>query len=150
MKTNPRTILVPVDFSDVTAKVIDTAQTLALAFKSRAVLLHVVEPEPDFIGFEAGPVTVRSSVAKEFHEEHKRLETLKAQLETAGVNVIALQIQGPTVAKILHEADQHGAELIVMGSHGHGALYHLFAGDVASGVLKSTKRPVLIVPSRES
>jgi nucleotide-binding universal stress UspA family protein len=38
--------------------------------------------------------------------------------------------------------------LIVIGSHGHGALYHLFAGDVASGILKDAKCPVLVVPSR--
>jgi nucleotide-binding universal stress UspA family protein len=150
MKKIPQTLLVPVDFSDVTASVLDAAQTLALAFKSRVVLLHLVEPEPDFVGFEAGPATVRSSVAKEFREEHKHLEEAKQQLEKAGVNVCALQIQGPTVAKILDEAGRQNADMILIGSHGHGALYHLFAGDVAAGILKDAKCPVLVVPSREA
>ena len=148
MQDNIQTLLVPVDFSDVTSKVLRMAQTLALAFKSRVVLLHIVEPEPDFVGFEPGPVSVRSSVAKEFHAEHKHLEEAKQQLAAAGVNVVALQIQGATVEKILLESIQQNAGMIVLGSHGHGALYNLFAGSVATGVLKLAKCPVLIVPGK--
>jgi len=141
------TLLVPIDFSDVTPRVLDAARTLAGAFSSRVVLIHVVEPEPDFVGFEPGPVSVRSSVAKEFHQEHKQLEAAKQQLEGAGINVTALQIQGATVEKILHESAQQNADFIVLGSHGHGALHNLLTGSVAAGVLKSSKCPVLIVPS---
>jgi nucleotide-binding universal stress UspA family protein len=49
-----KTILVPIDFSDATTRVIDTAKQFAAAFGSRLVLLHVTEPEPDFVGFEPG------------------------------------------------------------------------------------------------
>ncbi|MGB8355880.1 MAG: universal stress protein [Chthoniobacteraceae bacterium] len=149
MKDNIQTILVPVDFSDATDKVIQAAQTIALAFKSRVVLLHIVEPEPDFVGFEPGPVSVRQSVAKEFHAEHANLEQSKQKLTSAGVNVIALQIQGPTIEKILHESVQQNAGMIVLGSHGHGALHHLLTGSVAAGVLKATTCPVLIVPVKK-
>jgi nucleotide-binding universal stress UspA family protein len=148
MQARIQTLLVPIDFSDVTSKVLLTAQSLALLLNSRIVLLHVVEPEPDFVGFEPGPVSVRSSVAKEFHSEHKRLEEIKQQIAAAGVNVIALQIQGPTVEKIIKESIHQNADMIVLGSHGHGALYNLLAGSVAEGVLKSAKCPVLIVPGR--
>ncbi|HWB58730.1 MAG TPA: universal stress protein [Chthoniobacteraceae bacterium] len=144
---NVHTILVPIDFSDVTPNVLDTARTLALAFKSRIVLLHIAEPEPDFVGFEPGPVSVRSSVAKEFHTQHKQLDETKHALAAAGLDVTALHIQGATVEKILHEATQQNAGMIVLGSHGHGALYKLLTGSVAAGVLKSAKCPVLVVPS---
>lgn len=147
MKTNIQTLLVPVDFSDATAMVLDTAQTLALAFKSRVVLLHIVEPEPDFVGFEPGPVSVRTSVAKEFHTEHKQLEAAKQQLVNAGIEVTALQIQGSTVEKIVQESARQNAGMIVLGSHGHGALYNLLTGSVAAGVLRSAPCPVVIVPA---
>jgi nucleotide-binding universal stress UspA family protein len=147
MKDTVHTLLVPVDFSDVTANVLEEAQTLALAFKSRIVLLHISEPEPDFVGFEPGPVSVRSSVAKEFHTEHKHLEEAKQQLVKAGIEVVALHIQGPTIEKIIQESAQQNADIIVLGSHGHGALHNLLTGSVAAGVLKSAKRPVLIVPA---
>ena len=140
-----KTILVPIDFSDVTERVVATAHQLAKAFGSRVVLLHVAEPEPEFVGFEPGPVSVRAYVAKDFRNEHHRLDELKKTL--AGVEVLALQVQGATPEKILSEREQQQADFIVMGSHGHGALYHLFAGSVTAGVLKAATCPVVIVPS---
>jgi len=147
---NLQTILVPVDFSDVTDKVVQTANELARAFGSRLVLLHVSEPEPDFIGFEPGPQSVRVGVAREFKAEHQRLEELKQSLAGEGREVLALHIQGSMAEKILHEAEVQGAGMIVMGSHGRGALYTLLVGSVTSGVLKSARCPVLVVPSERS
>lgn len=140
-----KTILVPVDFSDVTETVLSTARRFAEAFESRIVLLHVTEPEPEFVGFEPGPVSVRVAVAHDFRHEHQRLEELKKSL--SGRDVLALQMQGPAAEKIVQESKAQGADLIIMGSHGHGALYHLLAGSVTTGVLKSAVCPVLIVPS---
>lgn len=141
------TILVPVDFSDVSSRVVETARQLAGAFCSRIVLLHVAEPEPDFVGFEPGPITVRQSVAKDFKVEHHKLEDLKAAAAQGGGEVQALHIQGPSVEKILHEAGEQQASWIVMGSHGHGALYELLVGSVTHGVMKGAKCPVVVVPA---
>jgi nucleotide-binding universal stress UspA family protein len=144
---NFQTILVPVDFSDVTAKVVQTAGEMAKAFRSKAVLLHVSEPDPDFVGFEPGPPSVRTVVARDFKAEHQKLSEWKAVLAGMGVETTALHIQGPLADKVLLEADAQGAGLIVMGSHGHGALYNLLVGSVTSGVLKGAKCPVLVVPA---
>jgi nucleotide-binding universal stress UspA family protein len=51
--------------------------------------------------------------------------------------------------EILAAAKERDAGLVMMGSHGHGALYHLFTGSVVTGVLKKTDRPVMVVPLRE-
>jgi nucleotide-binding universal stress UspA family protein len=141
------TILVPVDFSDVTTRVVETARQLAGAFGSRIVLLTVAEPEPDFVGFEPGPITVRQSVACDFKVEHQRLDELKKTAARDGAEVQALHIQGPLVEKILHEANEQGASWIVMGSHGHGALYELLVGSVTHGVMKGARCPVVVVPA---
>ncbi len=140
-----KTILVPVDFSDATPGLIETAKKFATTFGSRVVLLHVSEPEPDFVGFEPGPMAVRQTVALDLKGEHEKVEALKASCGLS--DVLALHIQGPAIEKILHEATTHGADLIVMGSHGHGALYELLVGSVTSGVLKKAKCPVLVVPA---
>jgi len=142
------TILVPIDFSDVSTLVVEHAGTMAKAFGGRVVLLHIAEPEPDFVGFEAGPPAVRMSTAQEFRGEHRRLEEYKQQLTAAGVEVLALHIQGSLAEKVLEEAERQSADLIVMGSHGHGALYNLLVGSVTSGVVKHAKCPVLIVPAQ--
>ena len=143
-----KTILVPVDFSDTTTAVIDMANKFAATFGSRVVLLHVSEPEPDFVGFEPGPMAVRQTIARDLKAEHQKVEELKASCGIA--NVLALHIQGPAIEKILSTAADHGAELIVMGSHGHGALYELLVGSVTAGVLKGAKCPVLVVPVSKS
>ncbi len=139
-----KTILVPVDFSDTTPVLVETVKKFATAFGSRVVLLHVSEPEPDFVGFEPGPLAVRQTVARDLKAEHRKVEELK---KSCGIpDVLALHVQGPATERILHSAAEHGAELIAMGSHGHGALYELLVGSVTAGVLKGAKCPVLVVP----
>lgn len=142
-----KTILVPVDFSDVTSRVVETARSMAKAFEARLVLLHVSEPEPDFIGFEPGPMAVRTAVARDFKKEHKKLEDLSAAVAAEGCLALALHIQGPLVDKILDESLSQHADAIVMGSHGHGALFEFLVGSVTSGVLRGAKVPVIVVPA---
>ena len=142
-----KTILVPVDFSDTTTPVLAEAQMLAQALGAELVLLKVAEPEPDFVGFEPGPQTVRMAVAHDFRAEHSRLEDLKAVAEAGGLKATAMHVQGPIVDKILDQAKERGAVMIVMGSHGHGALYELLVGSITQGVLKGAKCPVVVVPA---
>lgn len=144
-----KAILAPIDFSDVTTRVVDHCGEMAKSFGGRVVLLNVTEPEPDFVGFEAGPQGVHVNPTRDFKVEHQQLETFKHRLVEAGVEVTVLHSQGPLADKILEEAAQLGADLIVMGSHGHGALYNLLVGSVTSGVIKGAKCPVLIVPARQ-
>ena len=138
-------ILVPIDFSDVTGKVVDTAASLAGALGSRVILVHVAEPEPQFVGYDPGPLSVRVAVAGDIHADQRRLEALKQKFGAA--DVVAFHVQGSIPDEILGLAREHGATLIVMGSHGHGALYHLLAGSVTTAILKEAPCPVLIVPS---
>jgi nucleotide-binding universal stress UspA family protein len=143
-----KTILVPVDFSDITPRVVEIARQFATALGSRLVLLHVSEPEPDFVGFEPGPIAMRETVARDLRVEHQKLETLKASCDLP--DILALHIQGPAIAKILHEATAQDAAMIVLGSHGHGAFYELLVGSVTHGVLKGATCPVLVVPAASS
>jgi nucleotide-binding universal stress UspA family protein len=140
-------ILVPVDFSPVTAAVV--RQTIDLAAEGRAevTLLHVAAPEPDFVGYRTGPKSVRKDQTRKICAGRKELFALKDQLVKAGVVVRALEAQGPTVEKILKEAARWKADLIVIGSHGHGKLYDLLLGSTSEAVLRRAAGPVLIVPS---
>ena len=47
---------------------------MARALTTRLVLLHLSEPEPDFVGFEPGPIAMRTVVARDFRAEHARLD----------------------------------------------------------------------------
>src|SRR5580700_6136922 len=96
-----KTILVPVDFSDVTPQVLSVASSMAAAFGSRLAIIYVVEPEPDFVGFEPGPPSVRLNVAHDLKTERQRLETMKDRLIAEGREAVAFTMQGSAVEKIL-------------------------------------------------
>ena len=140
-------ILAALDFSPVTGDVVRVTGDLAHALHAEVRLVHVAAPEPDFVGYAAGPLTVREQVAREYREEHRQLHAIETAMREEGSKVTSLMVQGDAVLKILKAAAEYGADLIVLGSHGHGALHHLLAGSVASGVLKASPRPVMIVPA---
>jgi len=142
-----KTIVALVDFSDVAFKVLLQAQTLATAFQSEVVILHVVEPQPMLVGMGVTPTIMREPSTEEFTMDQEKLLELRDAMTKVGIKASADQIQGPTVDKILTEAERLGADLIIIGSHGHGALYNLFVGSVTEAVLKRSKCPVLVVPS---
>ncbi len=145
-----KSILVPIDFSDVTEAVLARAAELGRALGARLRLLHVAAPEPDFVGFEVGPDSVRHSVAKELREDHRALQAHQDALRAQGLDATALLVPGSGAEKILEEAEQLGADMIVIGSHGHGALHALLVGSVCKGVLHGASCPVLVVPHPRS
>jgi nucleotide-binding universal stress UspA family protein len=140
-------IMAAVDFSPVTAGVLATLKQIAATFPVQVFLVHVAPPDPAFAGYEAGPHVVRDQVAVEHHTRHQQLQELAERLRSAGVNATALLLQGATVATLKAEAERLQADLIVLGSHGHGAMYNLLVGSVAEGLVRAARLPVLLVPT---
>ncbi len=141
-----KSILAAVDFSDVTDAVVDAAESLALTFAAPVTFMHVEAPDPAFVGYEPGPQHVRDNVAKEVIEDHKRIGGVRERLRGDGVECHSLVVQGPIIDKILEEAGRVNADMIVIGSHGHGMLYDLVLGSVSEGVTRKATCPVLVVP----
>lgn len=141
-----KTILVPVDFSDVTPALVKTVRQLAEPFKSKIVLLHVAARTVGVATPTIMPVPVGAPVDVE--KLQKLLDGVKERFAGSPLDVKTILIDGGIVeANVLAESESLHADLIVMGSHGHGALYSLLAGSVTGAVIKSAKCPVLVVPS---
>ena len=141
-------IIAALDLSPVSDEVLNRAASIARAFSARLVLLHIAAPDPDFIGFDVGPQSVRDARANELRDEHRTFQQLAKELCDSGVNAEAGLVQGPTVDTILQQVDRQKADLLVMGSHGHGAVYRALLGSVSEGVLHRATIPVLVVPAR--
>jgi len=141
-----RNILVPIDFSDTADAVLAIAASLAEAFGAKLWIVHVAAPNPDFVGFEAGPQSVRDQRAEHLHDDHRRLQQKADDLRARDLDATALLLEGPTVEKILEEADRLDVDGIVIGSHGHGAAYRLLLGSVSESVLRDARVPVTIIP----
>ena len=142
-------ILAAVDLSPATAKVIEAARGVADLTGARIYVLHVVESEPDFIGHDADPEVLRARVVADFPLEHQRVQALVKKLQDEGLDAIDWLVRGPAVEMTLKIADKLDAGLLVVGTHGHGAVYDVLIGSFSSGIIRKTKLPVLVVPIRE-
>jgi nucleotide-binding universal stress UspA family protein len=142
-------ILVAVDLSEATPRVMQVTERVARQSEGKVRLLHVAEAEPDFMGYDAGPEVVRDQVAKEFRDEHKSIQAYAEQLREAGLDASARLIQGPIVETVFNEAKRFEADMLIVGSHGFGAIYDLLIGSISRGILKDTDIPVLVVPIRD-
>lgn len=139
-------ILIAVDFSEGHSEVIAEAAKFG-RLGGELWLLHVAPPNPDFVGYEAGPQSVRDQVATDLREHHQWLQGEAERLGAEGIQAIPLLVQGSTVETILHEARRREVQMIILGSHGHGAVYHLLVGSTCEGVLHKAKCPVMVVPT---
>ena len=143
-------ILAAVDFSPVTEKVLRVVRVYAQLLDASLWLVHVESPEPDFVGYEPGPQTVRDQVADDMRSGHRALQSAAEECRAAGITTTALLVQGATAEAILSEAGKLKADMIIVGSHGHGAMHHLVTGSVSEAVLQHAPCPVLVVPVRKS
>ena len=143
-------VLVCIDFSAASSKVIAEGRFLAQALQTSVVLLHAAAPEPAFIGYdEAGGAYGRDERAGELREEHAALQKAAAELEATGVETLALLVEGPTSQIILEQADKYGCRMIVVGSHGQGALHRFLVGSTVDSLVRRAERTVVIVPVHE-
>ena len=161
-------ILVPIDFSDVTPPVIDLARQLAKALDAEIHLVHVRELStagaPGTLGYglagmpELAPMSglpvpgfkpIPELIPEDEGQKSKLAEWKKA-IGQDGLKVSLHEPTGAVVEEILNQAYELNADLIVMGTHGHGAMYNLLVGSATKGVLKHSSRPVLLVPAPKS
>ena len=139
-------ILAPIDFSDVTERVLQEAATLARMLSGRVVLVHVTEPTTGVVDYAAIVVAVAQVNEAAVKYAQERVRQLEERLRNEGVQASAVHVTGTPVAEIIEQARTLRADYIVIGSHGHTAFYDLLVGGTAHGVLKRATCPVVIVP----
>jgi nucleotide-binding universal stress UspA family protein len=138
-------ILVPVDFSEMSPKVIDAALVLARAFNARVFLLHVVHEPADTAGFYFPHISL-----DKLHEDMKKgAEKImrKLVLDTMGTydNFETAIISGTPYRKVAQFAGENDIDIIVMGAVGRTGLDRVFYGSTVDKVIKFSEIPVLAV-----
>src|SRR5581483_585826 len=122
-----RTVLYPTDFSESSEAALALARALARDYDARLVVLHAYPPE----------------AAARADELRARLQDLVPDDRTVAVEYRAAE--GPPAGVILRAAEEVGADLIVMGTHGRGGLRRAVLGSTAEEVSRLARCPVATV-----
>lgn len=144
-----KTLLVSIDFSPISLKVVDGAAELASGLGAKIVLLHVRQPAAAYVPVGAAMDVITAPIPVEppdLELVRKQLEGIAQPLRDRGLAVESLVVEGLPAEEILRVAGTSGASLIILGSHGHGAVYHLFSGSVVTSVLHRSEIPVTVIP----
>ena len=135
-------LLVAIDFSDADTQVLERARQLAAQNQAGITLLHVVEYLPMAYVDEIPPLeSVEFSKALE-QGAMKNLRALQDKLQPLGTEVQV--VTGMAKHEVVRVAEEIGADLIVIGSHGRHGI-QLLLGSTANGVLHQARCDVLAV-----
>jgi|RhiMethySRZTD1v2_1073278.scaffolds.fasta_scaffold00176_7 nucleotide-binding universal stress UspA family protein len=142
-----KSILVATDFSEPARAALEHGKALARSQDATLHVLHVVQQIPTYYGSEVGLAVadIEDTIAA----------SAQRQLESAigndgDVVVRASTTRAPKVARAINEyAEEHDVDLIVVGTHGRGAVSRFLMGSVAERVVRSASRPVLTIHAPE-
>lgn len=133
-----RTVAVATDFSEPAAVAVGWAHRLAVLHGARVQLIHVRSRATETLTVE---------------EAQRALDGVATPMRNEGVRVDVELAEGPVAtsigATIGATALRVGAELLVVGSHGHGVIKRLLLGSVADEVLRTASLPLLVVHPRD-
>jgi nucleotide-binding universal stress UspA family protein len=139
-------ILVPTDGSDITAKAVTAAVSLARSLGAQLFTLAVKEPFPYSALSEMQPIP-----PQEFYDAQERIALKNVQAVTEAAKAASVTCEAATVEAlhaweaILEHAGQKGCDLIVMASHGRRGVAALLLGSETQKVLTHSAVPVLVV-----
>lgn len=137
-------ILVATDGSPASTEAVAFGVELATEHEAELIFVHVV-PVRDVV-----PATGFGAMGGAFpHEpsqhDHALLEDAAAVASEHGIVSTTAMLRGDTVGEIVAYADSHDVDLLVVGSRGHGPFVRALLGSVSLGLLRESKRPILIV-----
>jgi len=140
----PHQILVPLDGSEFASEALQAAGLLTETRGSALTLLRVVQPVP-YPLYGDGYSYVPYDVDAEVNDARKYLEDQAARLRDGG-QTVTIDVAVGEPARIIGEiARSRDVDLIVMATHGTGGLGRVILGSVATGTLRHTTAPLLLV-----
>jgi nucleotide-binding universal stress UspA family protein len=134
-RQEPFTIMVAIDFSKSLELALAYALRIAEPLKARLYLVHICHPAP--------PGETRQVIAGEL-----TLEALRQKVAERAPVESHLRA-GEAVPGLLQVIREVMPDLVIAGSHGHGAIHRVLLGSVAERLSRESPVPVMVVPAPE-
>lgn len=157
--------MVTIDFSDTTDEMIDKAVSISKMSDAEVIIMHVCPPlkklmdrvisnqnrggltkfKPNFLTVPRYDI-VRDEVAHELRHEHQLLLEQVNRLKEQNINTRGILTHGNLIPTIIREVTELEVDVLVIGSHCHGAVHKLFSGSVRDTLLREIDIPICIIP----
>lgn len=137
-------ILVPVDLSAFSRPLLQAATEVAEAFQAEVVVTHIVEPLPFPVPL-VGAVTIHDLIPDPIRETEVHLKRLVESTKGLPDAVDVHVHEGHAASGISDAAEEVGADLIVMASHGRSGLERMMLGSVTARVLRRSDCAVQVL-----
>lgn len=143
----PKIIVMPTDFSTAAKKAAEEAIALVQHFGGRIVFVHVLElPAASTLGYGPAMGALPPMPFISPQELEPEWQAFLDDLpDLTRVDQEHHTIEGQAISVIVETAQQHAADIIVMGTHGRTGLGHMLLGSVAEGVVRQAACSVLTI-----
>lgn len=143
-----KNILLPTDLSTTSLSTAEYAIELAVQYKAKIHLLHVLEKTPPILAIRSLDLS-QEKILKSFEEEGKKsLDNAIRKIRKGGgenVEIEPVLKKGNDYEEIVRYSKDHKIDLIVIATHGRTGLLHTLLGSVAEKVIRYAKCPVLVI-----
>ena len=151
-------IMIAVDFSDQTDRIMDTGLGIAEKFGAEVILLHTEEPEASVVnsnvmgpyggmaGFGVDMTTAQEIISNQITKDKAVLETLKERALLKGLKVKTEVFIGNELFGIVDECKEYHPDLLVMGLHKKSFFSRLLGENPELALVKIAPCPLLLIP----
>ena len=138
-------ILVAYDGSPHSKQALNWAIDLSLLSEARVVAVKVFEGSQFLIASDTTAHKVVETLERLRREDQELLDEAVSIGKSRGVTVTGESLHGNIAEQIISYAREHGFDLIVVGTKGHGVLEELLMGSVTRNLISLAHIPVLVV-----
>jgi len=143
-------IVIATDGSKPAREAVELGLELTAEDEAKPILVHVI-PDIDVMPTSGLGLSIPPAIVHEPTDEDRApLEDALALAAERGIDAEAELLAGSPAPRIVAYADSVGADLIVVGSRGHGGITSAVLGSVSRAVLAQTRLPVLVVRAARS
>lgn len=145
-----KTVVTPIDFSDNSRLVAESAAFMAGSFNASLTLLFIVQKFEDYSGFFVPQMNIPDFEQDLLTQANEKMADFTKEIEPfaheQGVaEVIGRVLVGDVAEEIVGFSNEQEHGLIAMGTHGYKGLEKIMFGSVADKVVKTASCPVLTI-----
>lgn len=139
-------IIVPIDFSKHSEYALEAAAMLAKQGNAELLALHMLELSEGALTASDNEQQAQAVFFLKMAE--KKFDEFLQKDYLDGVNVTPMVKHFKVFSEVSEVAEEHNADLIVMGSHGASGITEIFVGSNTERVVRSSKTPVLVLKNK--